>query len=323
MNKLFTSEQSTIMKTSIQAILNKLIVQKRFNVWIILEVAKDDLLAEAVQKSNERHYLLEEQSFEVNSYGPVAICINTKSELHSFILDNWGKKWFSIFATNIDKSSLLPHLRNLVYIQGNEDETTLFRFYEPAVIGCWIDGLEKAKKYNDIFGIFEAIYVEDILTNQIIEFLNKDLNVHKQYIDLLNFNPAKLLSLPRDEYFLKVQNDNWQMSIDEKNALENVPMIYLETQILDALLEDNLQGTNTESQLYELIKKYALLAISYQIEEQYLIYSFVKTHIQYEQICLENKLSFKSFLEDSNISSDEKIELFIDTVLQIASKIKG
>ena len=313
---LYKEKEQTTIKKNIKVFLESMQEREEYTAWIVLEPSRDEEIKFFLgQHENICHYLFNDDDEELQEAGAVALCLRDVPKVLAWIIEHWGKNWFSFFVTKYDTEEVIAHMSSLCYLSSH-DKMYLFRYYEPVTFVCWVRGLNEVKRIDEALGLFSKVYVETPLPHMIIQYTFYDNAPIKQTIDLEDKLQGFSLPLPRKALDITALLEGcWYMGQKEYEYLAPVSLNTFKIKLCKNLAEEyELLNTYTLTEVYTIISTEVARATKYGIVQKHLLAHFVNIRFEYPEFWKEYGENIEKVLSSNGSSSVDKMEKISEAV---------
>jgi len=132
----------------------------QLNCYLLLDGAQIDGLAAKIyvlEESPSLHLLYQQSVYEaLAEVGPLLVAVRPHSELAQVFQQEWQATAGIWLESDASEDDLVEHLRSLIHVQLEGDQTTLFRYYDPRIMALWLGPL-KADERDPLMGPVQRI----------------------------------------------------------------------------------------------------------------------------------------------------------------------
>ncbi len=278
--------------------------------WVILEVLANESFKKFIEEYEESAYPLFDTLAEpLAQKGAFAIAIHETPQLLELVTSMWGGEYFCIFSTPFEKEDLLSHFKSLA-IAKREDRSYIFRFYDPATMLSWVQGLEDDRRVQEALGIFPAIYVETAQPHLIMQCNISEHGIDIESINLIDKSPkAPSKHGCKSAYPLY---SPWQMSERELQALSVVAYKNFKAKLCRTLPGEypHLRG-EALIKLYRHIDGILNEAIKHGIKRKDVLAHLADTAFRYEEFWFRYRDRIEQILAMPDIDETERVEYIL------------
>lgn len=128
--------------------------------YLLLDGAQiDGLVARiySLEESPSLHLLYQQSTYEaLADVGPLLVAVRPHSELAQVFQQEWRATAGIWLESDASEDALVEHLRSLIHVRLEGDQTTLFRYHDPRIMALWL-GAMKADERDPLMGPVERI----------------------------------------------------------------------------------------------------------------------------------------------------------------------
>lgn len=128
--------------------------------YLLLDCAQINGLAAriyALEESPSLHLLYQQSAYEaLADVGPLLVAVRPHSELTQVFQQEWQATAGIWLESDASEDNLLEHLRSLIHVRLEGDQTTLFRYHDPRIMTLWLGPL-KADERDPLMGPVKRI----------------------------------------------------------------------------------------------------------------------------------------------------------------------
>ncbi len=316
---LYKEEEQTQIRGNIQTFLEESTQREGYDIWMVLEVARDEEIAFFLgQYETAWYYLFDDEEEALQESGAVAFRLNDLPETFSWIARHWGKGWFSFFVTNHTPQEVVSHLSSLCYLQ-TEQKRYLFRYYDPVTFASWIGGLKEVDRIDEALGIFLEVYVESTLPHILMQYTIKKKSYRRHALDLHQSLNGFARPLPKKTATVPLSSGVWLMEQKEYEYLAPVPLNAFKIKLCKTLTERYaLLSSHTLAEVYDIIDTQTARAVKHGIRRKYLLAQFIEICFEYQDFWDKYQTNIEKVLVSTTLSEVDKIE----TIIEAATRSK-
>ncbi|WP_312243381.1 DUF4123 domain-containing protein [Stutzerimonas nitrititolerans] len=134
--------------------------QQLLHSYLLIDGAQVNNLAAriyALEESPSLHLLYQQSAYEaLADVGPLLVAVRPHSELAQVFQQEWQATAGIWLESDADEDDLVEHLRSLIHVRLEGDQTTLFRYYDPRVMTLWL-GVLTAVERDPLMGPVKRI----------------------------------------------------------------------------------------------------------------------------------------------------------------------
>jgi len=132
----------------------------QLNSYLLPDGAQIDGLAAKIyvlEESPSLHLLYQQSVYEaLAEVGPLLVAVRPHSELAQVFQQEWQATAGIWLESDASEHDLVEHLRSLIHVRLDGDQTTLFRFHDPRIMVLWLGPL-KADERDPLMGPVQRI----------------------------------------------------------------------------------------------------------------------------------------------------------------------
>ncbi|RRU76749.1 DUF4123 domain-containing protein [Stutzerimonas xanthomarina] len=130
------------------------------NSYLLLDGAQIDGLAAkiyALEESPLLHLLYQQSAYEaLAEVGPLLVAVRPHSELAQVFQQEWQATAGIWLESDASEDDLVEHLRSLIHVRLEGEQTTLFRYHDPRIMALWLGPLN-ADERDPLMGPVQRI----------------------------------------------------------------------------------------------------------------------------------------------------------------------
>ena len=134
--------------------------QSPLHSYLLLDGAQIDGLAARIyslEESPSLHLLYQQSAYEaLAEVGPLLVAVRPHSELAQVFHREWQATAGIWLESDASEDDLLEHLRSLIHVRLEGDQTMLFRYHDPRITALWLGAL-KADERDPLMGPVKRI----------------------------------------------------------------------------------------------------------------------------------------------------------------------
>jgi hypothetical protein len=118
--------------------------------YLLLDGAQIDGLVARIyglEESPSLHLLYQQSAYEaLAEVGPLLVAVRPHSALAQVFNQEWRATAGIWLESDAGEGDLLEHLRSLIHVRLDGDQTTLFRYHDPRIMALWLGAMKAAKR---------------------------------------------------------------------------------------------------------------------------------------------------------------------------------
>jgi hypothetical protein len=96
-----------------------------------------------LEESPSLHLLYQQSTYEaLADVGPLLVAVRPHSELAQVFQQEWQATAGIWLESDASEDDLVEHLRSLIHVRLEGDQTTLFRYHDPRIMALWLSALK-------------------------------------------------------------------------------------------------------------------------------------------------------------------------------------
>ncbi|NQD95560.1 DUF4123 domain-containing protein [Pseudomonas sp. CrR25] len=128
--------------------------------YLLLDGAQIDGLVARIyglEESPSLHLLYQQSAYEaLAEVGPLLAAVRPHSQLAQIFQQEWQATAGIWLESDASEDDLVEHLRSLIHVRLDGDQTTLFRYHDPRIMALWL-GAMKADERDPLMGPVQRI----------------------------------------------------------------------------------------------------------------------------------------------------------------------
>jgi hypothetical protein len=158
----------------------------RETVFAVLDGARDERIAPAVQKAGLEHVCLYrgELAQTLSDVAPYLVALEPRHEFTRWLLANgWGQSWGIFVVSTAPLADLRRHLRKFLMVYDESGKPLYFRFYDPRVLRIFLPTCT-ADQLQSLFGPVLRYVAEEGSANALVVYSRADRRLGARAVDL-------------------------------------------------------------------------------------------------------------------------------------------
>ena len=132
--------------------------------YAILDAARDERIYPVLRRLAASELIVGlyqgRSATELAAVAPYLVCLGTSDRIFDWIWEQgWGESWGIFLWSLVSVETLRAHFRRLAMVRTDEGQRLLFRFYDPRVLGPFVQTCDTAQ-LREMFGPVTAYMIE-------------------------------------------------------------------------------------------------------------------------------------------------------------------
>ncbi len=146
--------------------------------YAILDAARDERIYPVLRRLAASELIVGlyqgRSATELAAVAPYLVCLGTSDRIFDWIWEQgWGESWGIFLWSLVSVETLRAHFRRLAMVRTDEGQRLLFRFYDPRVLGPFVQTCDTAQ-LREMFGPVTAYMIESPDGNAVLSFRGPD-----------------------------------------------------------------------------------------------------------------------------------------------------